>query len=82
MPVQKKVWKLIECTSHTHTHTHTHTHIYIYIYIYIYREREREKQRNDEKKLIEQSITLYSIMIYDTVFVLLCGYKMLTGDED
>ena len=27
----RKVWKLIECTSHTHTHTHT----YIYIYIYI-----------------------------------------------
>ena len=26
----KKVWKLIEWT--THTHTHTHTHIYIYIY--------------------------------------------------
>ena len=31
----KKVWKLIEGTSHTDAHTHTHTHIYIYIYIYI-----------------------------------------------
>ena len=35
--LHKKVWKLIECITHTHTyiyiyiytHTHTHTHIYI-----------------------------------------------------
>ena len=44
MPVQKKVWKLIECPlyplsklaltkilSHPSIHTHTHIHIYIYI---------------------------------------------------
>ena len=32
----KKVWKLIEGTTHTHTHTHIYIYIYIYICLYIY----------------------------------------------